>query len=198
MRKLLRKLIVFLFASTGALAAGAALLLVLTFLLRNVLYTSFVDYRNARDRSTAGLIADKEIRAELAAWAKANPEASARRMHGKALDITARELQFSLKASSDVSTILSTHKAHCVGYSRLYCASFNTLAKETDQSGDYRCKHRVGEIHLLGYNVHELFSSPSFKDHDFNVITDTKGTVLLATDPNLYDYSYISKVNVGR
>ena len=189
MLKLLRKLIVFLSAITGALAAGSVLLLVLTFLLRNVLYTSFVDYRNARDRGSSGLIAHKEIRAELADWAKANPEASAQDMHGKALENTARELQFSLKASSNVRTILSTHKAHCVGYSRLYCASFNTLAKKTGQSGAYRCKHRVGEIHLLGYNVHDLFSSPSFKDHDFNVITDSKGTVLLATDPNLYDYS---------
>ena len=93
--------------------------------------------------------------------------------------------------------MLSTHKAHCVGYSRLYCASFNTLAKETGQSRDFSCTHKVGEIHLLGYNVHDFFSSPAFKDHDFNVITDAKGTVLLATDPNLYDYSYISRANPG-
>ena len=57
-------------ASTRALAAGSVLLLVLTFLLRNVLYTSFVDYRNARDRGAAGLITDKALPAELDAWAR--------------------------------------------------------------------------------------------------------------------------------
>lgn len=61
---------------------------------------------------------------------------------------------------------------------------------------EWGAKHKVGEIYFLGYNIHPLFKSEFFKDHDFVVIENRKTNEIIAVDPALYDYFRINKIRL--
>lgn len=171
----------------------------LFFVSKNFLYTSLVTYENPVNRGHSGYgLYDKELLADISEWASENEDASIQKIHKKAVKLTAEKLSFKLSASSSMSSMYKSEKANCVGYSKFYCSAFNSITKELGLRDKYSCSHMVAEIHLVDYNLHDLFTSRSFKNHDFNVIKDSKGQVLLATDPSLYDYSYISAASIGQ
>ena len=194
---LIYKLFIFTLASVATAIAAAILSIVLIFASKNILYTSFVTYENPVNRGHSGYgISDKDLIKDISEWAEKNESPSIYRVHKKALEITSKKLSFSLSASSSMDAMYKSEKANCVGYSRLYCSAFNSITKELGVREQYNCSHMVAEIHLMNYNLHDLFTSRSLKNHDFNVIKDSKGKIVLATDPSLYDYSYISAANI--
>lgn len=102
------------------------------------------------------------------------------------LGVTTDNLSFSLKSSgnSSVASISSTGKAHCVGYSR-YFAAVITEALAKNQLTQYKVSHVRAKIHMLGFNVHQAFNDPAFKDHDVCLITNVKNGERIFVDPSL-------------
>lgn len=102
------------------------------------------------------------------------------------LNETTNHLSFSLKSvgNSSVATISSTGKAHCVGYSR-YFASVLNAALNKNGVRDYKVSHVRAKIHIMGFNVHQLFDDPSFKDHDVCLVTNSKTGERIFVDPSL-------------
>jgi hypothetical protein len=54
----------------------------------------------------------------------------------------------------------------------------------------------VAKLHFFGFDLHRLFDSPFFKDHDVVVIKAKGGEVLRVIDPSLYDYTLIESVRL--
>lgn len=102
------------------------------------------------------------------------------------LSVTTDNLRFSLKSSgnSSVASISSTGKAHCVGYSR-YFAAVLTEALAKNHVTQYKVSHVRAKIHMLGFNVHQVFNDPAFKDHDVCLITNVKTGERIFVDPSL-------------
>ncbi|MFK7969958.1 MAG: hypothetical protein AB8F95_06300 [Bacteroidia bacterium] len=80
----------------------------------------------------------------------------------------------------DPNVSIQTGQANCVGYAAMYAS---LMAAHPD----YKVKHCVGKIYVLGMDVHQLFDHPFFHDHDFNqIIYRTTGKIMLV-DPSVYD-----------
>ena len=62
-------------------------------------------------------------------------------------------------------------------------------------SSTWTCTARVGQIYFLSTNIHEYFSDPFFKDHDFATIENSKTGEIYAVDPTVSDYLSIDFIN---
>lgn len=105
------------------------------------------------------------------------------------LGVTTDKLSFSLKSSgnSKVNILSSTGKAHCVGYARYFAAVITeTLAK--NDLDHYKVTHVRAKIQILGFNVHQFFNHPAFKDHDVCVITNIETGERIFVDPSLSEF----------
>ena len=65
----------------------------------------------------------------------------------------------------------------------------NNLSKE------WETVHHIGKLTLLGADIHDLFDSPFFKDHDFVVLRNKTSNKVIAVDPSVYDYLWIEEVS---
>lgn len=101
------------------------------------------------------------------------------------------------RCSRDPEELRLSHKANCIGYARFFCAEFNRRAAIHGQSGRYRAVPFIGKIRFMGFDLHSLFSSPFFKDHDFAIVFDNQNGGRTAVDPSLYDYTGISRVRLN-
>ncbi|MFC7347940.1 hypothetical protein ACFQO9_14530 [Chryseobacterium zhengzhouense] len=113
------------------------------------------------------------------------------------LNETSSILSFTFnKCDSDPNKFLESKKANCIGYSAFLASSINNKLQAQMLDGEWGAKHKVGEIYFLGYNIHPLFKSEFFKDHDFVVIENRKTNEIIAVDPALYDYFRINKIRL--
>jgi len=115
------------------------------------------------------------------------------------LSITSRKLKFSAKKSdTDPNKLINTKAAHCVGYTSFFAATCNYLLKAYRLDDVWTAKPQVGQLYLLGTNIHRYFSSPFFKDHDFVTIENIKTGQTIAVDPVVNDYLYIDFVKYSK
>lgn len=113
------------------------------------------------------------------------------------LNETSSLLSFTFnKCDNDPNKLLESKKANCIGYSAFLSASINNKFYLESLNNEWKAEHKVGEIYFLGYNIHPLFKSKFFKDHDFVVIENRKTNEIIAVDPALYDYFKISKIKL--
>ncbi|NQX92248.1 MAG: hypothetical protein HRT74_09035 [Flavobacteriales bacterium] len=104
-----------------------------------------------------------------------------------ASEITNSQLQFSFNSQpNDPNSLFHTRKANCVGYAAFYSAVLNELFRKNNLDSKMKCEHRIGKVYCLGYNLHQLFKSPFFSDHDYVVITSYSKQVK-AMDPSVED-----------
>ena len=171
---------------------GVTILLLVLF--RGVLYRATVNYSKVGIRDNVVLTNNNLI------------EEINIHMDNKTLDIediialsnklTSEKLKFTFeKTPSDPNLIPELKKANCIGYSSLFNAIGNYIIKQQNQTDDYEFVHLVGEINVLGLNVHSLFNDPFFKDHDFNEVIYKKTGERIYIDPSLRDYLRIDRVN---
>ncbi len=112
----------------------------------------------------------------------------------KALIITSERLCFASTNTATNPNRLLTHKrADCVGYAAFFKSVFEDVSR--DQKRDLTVYHVVGKLHFLGIDIHPLFSSEFFKDHDYNIIVDHQNKRMYFVDPSLHDFLGIGFVN---
>jgi hypothetical protein len=90
-----------------------------------------------------------------------------------------------------IETSTELQAAHCIGYSA-YTASLIAAGHP-----ELKVRHRVARIYFLGYNVHDWFSSPFFKDHDVVEVINMRKNEVYLLDPSLYDYFRIERVEAS-
>ena len=113
-----------------------------------------------------------------------------------AKDITNNGLKFSSEqASSDPNKIIETKKANCVGYSKLYNSIANYLIDKNGLKDKISAEHKIGKLDFLGIDIHKIFNSSFFKDHDFNEIVENKTGKTYLTDPSVSDYLWIHRIS---
>ena len=94
------------------------------------------------------------------------------------------------RAHNSGTTAAALHaggEANCVGYARLTADLLNRNRSFTGQ--DYLARQGVAKISVLGFDLHRLFDSPFFRDHDVVVIQNKEGTIVRVVDPSLFDYA---------
>jgi len=96
--------------------------------------------------------------------------------------------------SNNPNKVWSDKKANCIGYSALFNSIVNHLIVQQDQERLYKARHLKGQLYFLGINVHPLFDSPFFKDHDFNEIENRMEGVKIYVDPSVSDYLGIKEI----
>ena len=109
---------------------------------------------------------------------------------------TAKSLHFTMQynALTDPNKILDGKRAHCKMYSYVVAATYNQLAKERHWKA--ACRVAYGHVYLYGVNLHQFVGGAFFKDHDFCVFTDERGTY--AADAILYDYFLIDRIQLRK
>jgi hypothetical protein len=110
------------------------------------------------------------------------------------LNKTADLLSFTTsKCETKAYSLVKGGKTNCIGYAGLcnfICDSnLRKLPGEKFISGTY-----TAQLYIFGYNIHHLFNSPFWKDHDVVVITNTTTGKRTLLDPTLYDYTGVGIV----
>lgn len=109
------------------------------------------------------------------------------------LNQTSKRLKFKL---NNPGKFMLTGKANCVGYSEFSSSYISQLLRENNLENNWNVYHKVAKLRVFGFDVHQYFSSPSFKNHDFVVIENRKTKEKIAIDPAVYDYKGISRVTL--
>ena len=114
----------------------------------------------------------------------------------KNLKIVGKTLEYTFKSvSSNPNSFRNYSKAHCVGYSALFASLLREDIECSGISKIWAVQHGVGKIHLFGFNLHSLFNSPFFRDHDFVILENMDSGEVIKIDPVVYDYLFIETVN---
>ena len=112
-----------------------------------------------------------------------------------ALSLTARKLNFTAgKNNIDPNKLITSKAAHCVGYATFFAATCNYLLQKEGLANNWTAKPQIGQLYLLGENVHKYVNSPFFKDHDFVTIENQSTGEIFAVDPTVNDYLAIDFV----
>jgi hypothetical protein len=112
------------------------------------------------------------------------------------LSITSNKLNFTVnKNDNDPNKLIISKNAHCVGYAAFFSSTCNYLLKKNNLNDDWVAKPQIGHLYLLNNNIHKLFKSSFFKDHDFVLITNKKTGESFSVDPTVDDYLYIDIVS---
>jgi hypothetical protein len=115
------------------------------------------------------------------------------------LSITSDQLNFTAnKNDTDPNKLITSRTAHCVGYAAFFATTCNQLLAQHNLSTTWTAKPQVGQLYLLGTNVHSYFHTPFFKDHDFVTIENKVTGELFAVDPTVNDYLWIDFVTYAK
>ncbi len=157
---------------------------------KDVLYRSIIRYHNIAERPTL-LLNNRNLQAlEL----ETSPQ-SLSEIIDLADYLTTHNLSFTTgSASSDPNAAYELGKANCVGYAALFTSIARQLMVNAGLENRYEARHLVGKIELLGWDLHQLFDHPFFKDHDFCVVEDLQTGEKIYIDPSVSDYLWIDRV----
>ena len=167
-----------------------AIILVILFLFRGVLYRYTITYTPIKERKSIPLI-DKKV---IAAIEKeiGSEQLDLQKIVNISTKITNQYLKFTFqRASNNPNKIVLTGKGNCIGYAALFSAVANYLINKAEGQDRFQSKHLVGKLDFLGIDLNALFTSPFYKNHDYNLIEDKKTGVVLLIDPSLDDYLYL-------
>ena len=116
-----------------------------------------------------------------------------------ALSITSEKLTYTAdKNDIHPNKLITTRKAHCVGYAAFFTTTCNYLLAKYNLSSQWTAKPRLGQLYFLGTNIHPYFPTPIFKDHDFVTIENKETGEIFAVDPTVKDYLSIDFVSLSK
>ena len=116
-----------------------------------------------------------------------------------ALSITSEKLNYTAhKNDNDPNKLITSQKAHCVGYAAFCTTTCNYLLAKYNLSNQWTAKPRIGQLYFLGTNIHPYFNSSFFKDHDFVTIENKKTGEIFAVDPTVKDYLSIDFISLTK
>lgn len=154
---------------------------------RNFLFNYFFSYQVINERKNFKL--EKSVSSE-----KSN---NIEEIIHHQLNKTSSLLNFTFdKCDNEPNRLLKSKKANCIGYSAFLTASVNNELYFKGLNNEWIAKHKVGEIYFLRYNIHTLFKSKFFKDHDFVMLENKKTNETIAVDPVLHDYFRIDSIKL--
>ena len=111
------------------------------------------------------------------------------------LSITSEHLNFTAdKNDTDPNKLITSKTAHCVGYATFFATTCNYLFDKYNLADTWTARPQVGQLNFLGKNIHQYFSTPFFKDHDFVTIENKTTGQTFAVDPTISDYLFIDFV----
>ncbi len=162
------------------------------FLLRGRLFRLLVSYHPIGERPTFGLT-NKDLMQSI----ENHPvDTSIQSIIQRALDLTAVHLRFtSGKNDIDPNLLFSSKNAHCVGYAAFFNTTCLALLRKEKLENRFQVTHFRGKLTLLGFDLHQLTSSPFFGDHDFNVVEDLETGKKVYVDASLRDVLGIGLVS---
>jgi hypothetical protein len=160
------------------------------------LYRYFVKYKEIKQRNTIQ-ITDKTLLSDLDFSLKTENFLTVEEILNFAYYYTTDDLNYTFDRCSvnPNQILLGKQKSNCVGYSAAFQAVLSYLLEKKGFSSKVSCENKVAQLYFLGFNVHSLFKSPAFKDHDYNVIFDKATKKKWLIDPTLKQVFGISEVN---
>ena len=175
-------------ASIVVVIAGACL-------LRGPLFRLLVTYEATGDLGPASVKPFSPLADEIAAVEGEDLETLA----AAAGDLTSQVLVFELRGKGQSAEgVAETGIANCEGYAALYARVLAVLVEDRGMGESYEVRHVRGVQRFLGidFQTNDLMPPP-YRDHDFVIVVEREtGEVVLAVDPNLYDYFGILEVDV--
>lgn len=166
---------------------------VMLLLFRGILYRTLVNYsevniRNNISLTDINLINDINLRTQ-------GKVLNIEEIYRLSNELTSENLSFTFaKISSNPNKVSKLKKANCIGYSSLFNAIGNYLIIEQNMTSTYEFRHVIGKLHVMGFNIHSIFDSSFFNDHDFNAVVNKKTDQIIYVDPSLRDYLRIDYV----
>ena len=146
---------------------GIVILLLIFF--RGFLYRMSINYSTVRSRENISLTDEKlilQINEQIE-----NKILNIEQIIKLSNSITSEQLNFTFgKASANPNALSELEKANCIGYSALFNSIGNYIIRKQNVADQYAFVHLIGKLDVFGYDIHSLFDSPFFKDHDFNEI----------------------------
>ncbi len=168
------------------------------FLLRGWMYRNLVTYKAIGPRQSY-TVSDKKLIEYIEKRSIGEKDLDVKGIIKISLSITSDQLVFTAdKNDSDPNQLIQSKKAHCVGYSSFFAATCNYLLTQQHLSDTWTATPYVGQLFLLGHNIHTYFSSSFFNNHDFVLIEDKTSGELYAVDPSVHDYLYIDFVSYAK
>jgi hypothetical protein len=170
---------------------------IVVILLRGWTFRNTVIYRSIGDRKNFQ-VTDKKLAEIFSTNADSKTYSSIESIIERSLNLTSGQLRFTNSSGiSDPNKLIYTGTAHCVGYASFFTIICNGLLQKHGLADQWVAKAKVGELYFLDINVHQFFSSPFFKDHDFVVIENQKTGEFFAVDPTVNDYLHIDFVTLN-
>ncbi len=112
-----------------------------------------------------------------------------------ALEETSCSLRFTTgKAESRPDRALVSGKANCIGYAALFKARCDACLKDSGMDKEWTVHQEVAEIHWGSFNIHLLFKSSFWKDHDIDLIENKRTGERIFVDPTLYDTIGVDRI----
>ncbi len=168
--------------------------LILLLLFRGQLYRMCITYKAVGDRSSIPLI-DTKLKSSLDEWSLANESPSVEDLIYFVQKQTAHYLHFvNRQAETNPNLSYKTGATNCVGYSKMAQAMAQYLIDK--QALNLKAKHKLGKLHVLGYDIHQWIDDPFWANHDYNEIVDLQSKQIYAFDPTLYDYLRVAFVGI--
>ena len=170
------------------------LICIALFLFRSTLSNALVKYQEVGERSEVEIV-NKTLIQKIESRSKYHIIDFAK-VISIANEITTQELSFTFgEVSNNPNEIIDSNRANCIGYSSMFNSIANYLIKNNSLESKIQAKHKIGQLLLLGIDIHQFFSNPFFKDHDFNEIVDLETGKSVFVDPTVSDYLRIKKVS---
>ena len=163
-------------------------------LLRGILYRHIVTYKSIGQRTNYIVMNDRLIQYIEENCTKKdslNIEAVIK----ESLSLTSKALNFTFsKNSRDPNILIDTKKANCIGYATFFSTVCNYQLKKYNLSEHWVTSSEIGQLYVLGINIHNYFDSSFFKDHDFVIVRNKTTRDFFAVDPSINDYFHIDYV----
>lgn len=170
------------------------LMVVVAIAFRGWAYRSVVTYKSTGER-TSYLAKDARLIDYIENSADGKDHSDIKQIAKLSLSITAAQLNFTAaKNDNKPNRLINSRSAHCVGYAAFYATTANHLLEKNSLSGTWTAKPQIGQLYILGLNLHSLFSHPFFRDHDFVTIENRMTGETFAVDPSIYDYLFVDFV----
>ena len=171
------------------------ILIISAYISRGWVYRQFVTYKTVGERITY-LATDKKLVDCIEKDVRNKKDLNNIEIIKLSLSITSKQLKFTTsKCDYNPNKLINSKKTNCMGYAAFYVTTCNYLLKKFNLADSWIAKQQIGQLYLLGNNVHKYTNNQFFKDHDFATIENKSTGEIIAVDPTINDYLNINLIN---
>ena len=179
-------------------AVGLLFLVTVIFFAREWLYNQAVTYRSIGLRTNYSATNPLLVE-QLESATGDGKKADVRQIIDLALTVTSQQLNFTAENNAnDPNKLIHSRTAHCIGYASYFATTRNYLLMKNELDDQWIARPQIGQLYVLGTNVHKYLNSPFLKDHDFVIIENIATGETLAVDPTVNDYLKIHLIKYAK